>query len=50
MKISRPKSIVTMTAAALCASSLAYAASLDVPSNGDTLSGIGIIHGWKCEG
>ena len=27
---------------------LASAASLDVPSNGDTLSGIGIIHGWKC--
>ena len=39
---------MTMTAV-LCASSLAYAASLDVPSNGDTLSGIGIIHGWKCE-
>ena len=23
--------------------------ALDVPSNGDKLSGIGIIHGWKCE-
>lgn len=30
------------------ASSLTRAASLDVPSNGDRLSGIGIIHGWKC--
>ena len=30
------------------ASSLTHAASLDVPSNGDRLSGIGIIHGWKC--
>ena len=24
-------------------------AALDVPSNGDKLSGIGVIHGWKCE-
>ena len=31
------------------APSLAHAESLDVPSNGDKLSGIGIIHGWKCE-
>ena len=23
--------------------------ALDVPSDGDKLSGIGIIHGWKCE-
>ena len=30
------------------ASSLTHAASLDVPSNGDRLSGIGSIHGWKC--
>ncbi len=30
------------------APSLTHAASLDVPSNGDRLSGIGIIHGWKC--
>ena len=29
---------------------LAYAQSaLDVPGTGDTLSGIGVIHGWKCE-
>lgn len=29
--------------------SLAYAqSSLDVPSEGDKLSGIGAIHGWKC--
>ena len=27
---------------------LASAAVLDVPSTGDTLSGIGILHGWKC--
>ena len=27
---------------------LTHAASLDVPSNGDSLSGIGSIHGWKC--
>ncbi len=33
----------------LLAPSLAHAESLDVPSNGDKLSGIGIIHGWKCE-
>ena len=33
----------------LLAPSLAYArSSLDVPSDGDTLSGIGVIHGWKC--
>ena len=49
MQISRMIILMTMTAAVLVASSLAYAASLDVPSNGDTLSGIGIIHGWKCE-
>ena len=33
----------------LLAPSLAHAASFDVPSNGGKLSGIGIIHGWKCE-
>ena len=33
----------------LLAPSLVHAASFDVPSNGDKLSGIGIIHGWKCE-
>ncbi len=27
---------------------LTYARTLDVPRNGDKLSGIGIIHGWKC--
>ena len=27
---------------------LAAAAALDVPSPGDNLSGLGIIHGWKC--
>jgi len=49
MQISRTITLITMTVAALLAHSLVYAASLDVPSNGDTLSGIGIIHGWKCE-
>ena len=30
--------------------SLTYAQSaLDIPGNGDTLSGIGVISGWKCE-
>ena len=30
--------------------SLVHAQSaLDIPSNGDTLSGIGVISGWKCE-
>ena len=23
--------------------------ALDVPGNGNRLSGIGVIHGWKCE-
>ena len=49
MQISRTITLITIITAVLCTSSLAYAASLDVPSNGDTLSGIGIIHGWKCE-
>ena len=29
--------------------SLAHAAVLGIPSNGDKLSGIGVISGWKCE-
>ena len=29
--------------------SLAHAATLGIPSNGDKLSGIGVISGWKCE-
>ena len=32
----------------LLASSHASAATLDVPRNNDFLSGIGVIHGWKC--
>lgn len=28
---------------------LTHAASLDIPSEGDKLSGIGLISGWKCE-
>ena len=32
----------------LLASSSASAATLDVPRNDDRLSGIGVIHGWKC--
>lgn len=31
------------------APSLAYAANLEIPGNGDKLSGIGVISGWKCE-
>ena len=34
---------------AILAPSLAHAANLDIPSNGDKLSGIGLISGWKCE-
>ena len=35
---------------ALLAPSLAHAQfSLDIPSDGDALSGIGLISGWKCE-
>ena len=33
----------------LLAPSLAPAATLDIPGNGTTLSGIGVISGWKCE-
>jgi len=34
----------------LLTSTLTHAQSaLDIPSNGDTLSGIGVISGWKCE-
>ena len=31
------------------APSLAHAAALDIPGHGTTLSGIGVISGWKCE-
>ena len=34
---------------AILVPSLAHAAWLDIPSNGDKLSGIGLISGWKCE-
>ena len=34
---------------ALLAPSLAQAAVLDIPGDGDKLSGIGVISGWKCE-
>ena len=33
----------------LLAPSLAHAASLETPGNGDKLSGLGFIRGWKCE-
>ena len=33
----------------LLAPALAHATSLDIPSEGDKLSGIGLISGWKCE-
>ena len=34
---------------ALLVPSLTSAATLDIPGNGTTLSGIGVISGWKCE-
>ena len=49
MENNRVGHIMATIAAVVLAPSLAHAASLDVPSNGDTLSGIGIIHGWKCK-
>ena len=33
----------------LLVSSVAHAAVLDVPTPHTTLSGVGVIHGWKCE-
>ena len=33
----------------LLASSLAHAETLEIPGKGDTLSGIGVISGWKCD-
>ena len=33
----------------LLAPSLASAATLGVPGEGTTLSGVGVISGWKCE-
>ena len=33
----------------LLAPSLVLAATLETPGNGDNLSGIGVIRGWKCE-
>ncbi len=34
---------------AVLAPSLVLAAALETPGNGDNLSGIGVIRGWKCE-
>ena len=31
------------------APSLVLAATLETPGNGDNLSGIGLVRGWKCE-
>ena len=33
----------------LLTNSVVHAATLDVPTSHTTLSGIGVIHGWKCE-
>ena len=33
----------------ILASSLTHASTLEIPGKGDTLSGIGVISGWKCE-
>ena len=41
--------IIVIIAAFLLTSSVVNAATLDVPAPNTTLSGIGVIHGWKCE-
>ncbi len=41
--------IIVIIAAFLLTSSMVNAATLDVPAPHTTLSGIGVIHGWKCE-
>lgn len=33
----------------LLAPSLAHSATLEIPGSGTTLSGIGVISGWKCQ-
>ena len=33
----------------ILAPSLAHSATLETPGNGDSLSGIGVVRGWKCE-
>ncbi len=38
-----------MVMASLFLASLSHAAMLGIPSNGATLSGIGVISGWKCQ-
>ncbi len=46
-----PMSIVLrlFVSVVLLAPSLVLAATLETPGNGDNLSGIGVIRGWKCE-
>ena len=34
----------------ILAPSLLHAAMLGIPSPGTTLSGVGVISGWKCQG
>ena len=41
--------IIGMITAFLLTSSVVNAATLDVPAPNTTLSGIGVIHGWKCK-
>ena len=41
--------IIGIIAAFLLTSSVAYAATLEIPTPHTTVSGIGVISGWKCE-
>ena len=43
------RSLLLITVAVILMDSLAHAAILDIPAHGTTLSGIGVISGWKCE-
>lgn len=45
----RQRWIIGIIATFLLISSVVNAATLDVPAPNTTLSGIGVIHGWKCE-
>lgn len=45
----RQRWIIGIIATFLLTSSVVNAATLDVPAPNTTLSGVGVIHGWKCE-
>ena len=44
-----PRQIIGLLVVFLLTSVTAHAATLDVPTPHTTLSGVGVIHGWKCE-